>query len=177
MKGAFYDPNPVVMLEHKGLYWSKIPGTEEAKCIEPAEDYIIPLGKARVAQEANSEKSLTVITYGRGVYWTKTASKEFKDQVEIIDLRTLLPLDYETVFKSVKKTNRCLIVTEEQESQSFARGLAGTISEKCFTFLDAPVKTIGSENTVAIPLNKTLEAAMLNNADKVKSAIEDTLNF
>ena len=177
MKAAFYDPNPVVMLEHKGLYWSKIPGTKEAGCIEPSEDYIVPLGKARLAQESSSEKSLTIVTYGRGIYWSKTASKEFKNQVEIIDLRTLLPLDYETIFNSVKKTNRCLVVTEEQESQSFARGIAGTISEKCFEFLDAPVKTVGSENTVAIPLNQTLEAAMLNNAEKVKSLIIDTLNY
>lgn len=177
MKGAFYDPNPVIMLEHKGLYWSKIPGTENAKCPEPAEDYVIPLGKARIELESFAEESISIITYGRGVYWAQTAAKEFEGQVEIIDLRSLLPLDYETVFKSVEKTNRCIVVTEEQESQSFARGLAGTISEKCFTHLDAPVLTIGSENTVAIPLNKTLESAMLNNAEKVKSAIEKTLNF
>ncbi|MFK7755813.1 MAG: thiamine pyrophosphate-dependent enzyme [Flavobacteriales bacterium] len=177
MKGAFYDPNPVVMLEHKGLYWSKIAGTEEAKSVEPAEDYIIPLGKARVAQEATHKNSVTVITYGMGVYWAKTASKHIQDQVEIIDLRSLLPLDEEAILESVKKTNRCIVVTEEQQAMSFARGLAGTISEKCFKYLDAPVKTVGSENTVAIPLNKILEKAMLNNAEKVKTAIEETLHF
>ncbi len=177
MKGAFYDPNPVIMLEHKGLYWSKISGTETAKCVEPAEDYIIPLGKARIEQEATHENSVTVIAYGMGVHWARTASKGMEDQVEIIDLRCLLPLDEEAILTSVKKTNRCVVVTEEQESQSFARGLAGTISEKCFKNLDAPVKTVGSENTVAIPLNKILEKAVLNSAEKVKSAIEETLNF
>ena len=74
MKAAFYDPNPVLMLEHKGLYWSKIKGTEEAKTIEPDEDYIIPFGKARIALEANASNietgnSMVVITYGMGVYW------------------------------------------------------------------------------------------------------------
>ncbi len=156
MKGAFYDPNPVVMLEHKGLYWSKIEGTEEAKCVEPSEDYIIPLGKARTVQNASAAKSVTVITYGMGVYWAKTASKGIKDQVEIIDLRSLLPLDEDAILKSVRKTNRCVIVTEEQQSQSFSRGLAGTISEKCFTELDAPVLTVGSENTAVSYTHLTL---------------------
>jgi len=177
LKGAFYDPNPVVMLEHKGLYWSKIAGSEEAKCIEPAEDYVIPLGKARVVQEATDRNSVTVITYGMGVYWAKTASQDIKEKVEIIDLRTLLPLDEEAMINSVKRTNRCVIVTEEQQAMSFSRGIAGMISERCFKYLDAPVLTVGSENTVAIPLNKTLEKAMLNNAQKVKKAILKTLEF
>ena len=177
LKGAFYDPNPVVMLEHKGLYWSKIAGSEEAKCIEPAEDYVVPLGKARVVQEATESNSVTVITYGMGVYWAKTASKDIQGKVEIIDLRTLLPLDEEAIINSVKRTNRCVIVTEEQQAMSFSRGIAGMISERCFKHLDAPVLTVGSENTVAIPLNKTLEKAMLNNAQKVKGAILKTLEF
>ncbi|MCC6837130.1 MAG: tungsten formylmethanofuran dehydrogenase, partial [Bacteroidia bacterium] len=116
MKAAYYDPNPVVMLEHKGLYWSKIKGTEDAKTIEPDEDYIIPLGKARMVQEAEASKdkaSLTIITYGMGVYWAKNAAKEYSGQVEIVDLRTLNPLDEETVFASVKKHGKCIVLTEE----------------------------------------------------------------
>jgi len=92
MKSAYYDPNPVVIFEHKGLYWSKIKGTEDAKTIEPDENYVIPFGKARYVQESeiNSDKNLlTVITYGMGVYWAQNASKEFTGQVEIVDLRTL----------------------------------------------------------------------------------------
>src|SRR6185312_201301 len=78
MKAAFLDPNPVLMLEHKGLYWSKVPGTEDAKTIEPSPDYIIPLGKGRVALEAfpskiEEGKTCCVITYGMGVYWAKAA--------------------------------------------------------------------------------------------------------
>jgi 2-oxoisovalerate dehydrogenase E1 component len=82
MKAAFMDPNPVVMLEHKGLYWSKVPGTEEAKNTEPDSDYIIPLGKANKVLEANQEyiengESCVVVTYGMGVYWSKAAAKNF----------------------------------------------------------------------------------------------------
>lgn len=86
LKAAFYDPNPVVVLEHKGLYWSKTPGTEAAKCIEPDEDYIIPLGKARIVQRATTEASCSIITYGRGVYWALEAAENFPGAIEIIDL-------------------------------------------------------------------------------------------
>ena len=180
MKAAYYDPNPVVMLEHKGLYWSKIKGTEEAKTIEPSEDYILPLGKARIVQEVESNAStdtLTVITYGMGVYWAKNASKDFDGQVEIIDLRTLAPLDEETVFNSVKKHNKCIVLTEEPYNNSFAQALAGRISQNCFMHLDAPVVVIGSENLPAIPLNSTLEHAMLPNAEKVKAKIAELLKY
>ena len=78
IKSAYYDPNPVVILEHKGLYWSKIKGTEDAKTVEPDEEYIIPFGKARMVQECSAAKdksSIAVITYGMGVYWAKNAAK------------------------------------------------------------------------------------------------------
>jgi 2-oxoisovalerate dehydrogenase E1 component len=164
------------------LYWSKNPGTERAKTIEPAEDYILPFGKAKVVQVAademvNQGKSISVITYGMGVHWAFQASENFKNQVEILDLRTLFPLDEEAVFESVKKTGRCLVLTEEPVQNSFARGLAGLIQEKCFRFLDAPVVTYGSENLPAIPLNSTLEHAMLPNAEKVKGKMQELLDY
>jgi 2-oxoisovalerate dehydrogenase E1 component len=177
LKGAFYDPNPVVVLEHKGLYWSKVKGTEDARTIEPSEDYIIPLGKARIVQEATAEVKLAIITYGMGVYWAKAASKNFPGQVEIVDLRTINPLDEETVFNAVKKCNRCLVLTEEPANNSFASALAGRISEVCFAYLDAPVSTLGSECLPAIPLNSTLETTMLPNAEKVQKTITYLLNF
>jgi len=180
LKAAYYDPNPVVIFEHKGLYWSKIKGTEEARTIEPDEDYIIPFGKARMVQLAEpseEKKTMTVITYGMGVYWAKNASKNFPGQVEIVDLRTLNPLDEEAVINSVKKHNRCLVVTEEAYNNSFAQALAGRISEKCFEHLDAPVRVIGSENLPAIPLNSTLEAATLPNADKVTAMMGELLSY
>lgn len=180
MKAAYYDPNPVVMLEHKGLYWSKIKGTEDAKTIEPDEDYIIPFGKARMVQtvDENKEKgSLTIITYGMGVYWAKNASKEFEGQVEIVDLRTLNPLDEETILASVKKHGKCIVLTEEPSNNGFPQALAGRISKKCFEFLDAPVEVVGAENLPAIPLNSTLEATMLPNATKVSNAIAELLKY
>lgn len=176
MKAAFLDPNPVVMLEHKGLYWSKVPGTEEAKNTEPDSDYIIPLGKANKVLEALHEnidngESCVVITYGMGVYWSKAAAKNFPGKVEIIDLRTLYPLDEEMIFEAVKKHGKCLIVTEEQQNNSFSEALAGRISKHCFKFLDAPVEVIGALNLPAVPMNMILEQAMLPNADKVADRI------
>lgn len=182
MKAAYYDPNPVVMLEHKGLYWSKIKGTEEAKTIEPDEDYVIPFGKARLVQEASEEniskgKSLTVITYGMGVYWARTAAKKFEGQIEIIDLRTLAPIDEATIFNNVNKHGKCLVLTEEPVHNGFAQSIASRVSQECFKKLDAPVKVFGAENLPAIALNSTLEKAMLPNAEKVEKAIEELLNY
>lgn len=180
MKAAYYDPNPVVMLEHKGLYWSKIKGTEDAKTIEPSEDYILPLGKARLVQEvvASKEKpTMTIITYGMGVYWAKTAAKAFEGQVEIVDLRTIHPVDEDTVFASVRKHGKCLVLTEEPLNNSFAQALAGRIQKACFTALDAPVELLGAENMPAIPLNATLEATMLPNANKVEQTIRTVLAY
>jgi len=180
IKAAYYDPNPVVIFEHKGLYWSKIKGTEEARTIEPDEDYIIPFGKARMVQEAETftdKTTLTVITYGMGVYWARSASKKFQGRVEIVDLRTLNPLDEEAILASVNKHNRCIVLTEEPGNNSFAQALAGRISEKCFANLDAPVRIIGSENLPAIPLNSVLEATMLPNAEKVAVVMEELLSY
>ena len=182
MKAAYHDPNPVVIFEHKGLYWSKVPGTMAAKTIEPAEDYILPLGKANVVQPSDVNKAeqgecITIITYGMGVHWALNASKEFGDRVEIVDLRTLNPLDEETIYASVKKNHRCLVLTEDCIQNSFARNLAGMIQEACFTSLDAPVMSMGSESLPAIPLNSTLEQTMIPNADKVKEKIDQILRF
>ncbi|MBT1703427.1 alpha-ketoacid dehydrogenase subunit alpha/beta [Chryseosolibacter indicus] len=182
LKASFYDPNPVVLLEHKGLYWSKVAGTSEAKTIEPDEDYIIPLGKANVVQKAHEEKiergeSCVVITYGMGVYWAKEASQEFAGQVEILDLRTLNPIDWDQIKLSVKKHSRAFILTEEPLLNSFAESLAGRISKELFNYLDAPVWTFGAANLPAIPLNVDLEKMMLPNAEKVKTEISKLLGY
>ena len=181
MKAAFLDPNPVVMLEHKGLYWSKVPGTEEAKTIEPSSDYIIPLGKANIVLQADgkfikSGETCCVITYGMGVYWAKAAAKNFAGKIEIVDLRTLFPLDEELIFATVQKHGKCLIVTEEQQNNSFAEALAGRISKACFTYLDAPVEVLGALNLPAVPMNIILEKEMLPNAEKVSARIGQLLS-
>ena len=179
MKAAYADPNPVVMLEHKGLYWSKIPGTEGAKTIEPDGDYVLPFGQGRIAlaSESTEESTLCVITYGRGVYWALEAAKFFPGRIEIVDLRTLLPWDEAMVMERVNLHHRALVLTEEPSVNSFAQSVAGKIQSECFRALDAPVRVLGSEDTPAIPLNKTLEATLLPNADKVRAAMEEVLNY
>jgi 2-oxoisovalerate dehydrogenase E1 component len=182
MKAAFYDPNPVVMLEHKGLYWSKIPGTEGAMSIEPDEEYCIPFGKARIVQEATAEAiekgtSCVVITYGRGVYWALEAAKSFEGKVEIIDLRTLNPLDNDAMNAAVQRHGKVVLVTEESTESNFTLGLAGRLQRDNFKALDAPIAIVGSVDTPAIPLNSSLEAALLTNAEMTRKALEDCLNF
>lgn len=182
MKAAYYDPNPVVIFEHKGLYWSKVKGTKGATSIEPSEDYMLPFGKAWVLQEIwpqEEEETLSIITYGMGTHWAYNATREMEitDRVEIVDLRTLHPLDYDTVFKSVRKCGKCLVVTEEPSENSFSRALQGRIQEECFQSLDAPVMVIGSENMPAIPLNAVLEETMIPSTKKVKDKISEILNY
>ena len=182
IKAAYYDPNPVIILEHKGLYWSKIKGTEDAKTIEPDENYIIPFGKARIVISADEDnvkngKSICIITYGMGVYWAKAAAKKFEGKIEIIDLRTIAPIDEDAIFNSARNHGKIMILTEEPVNNGFSQSIAARISEHCFEYLDAPVKVIGSENLPAIPLNSILEKTMLPNAEKVEIAIEKLLNY
>ena len=174
MKAAYHDPNPVVIFEHKGLYWSKVPGTSKAKTHEPDEDYMLPFGQASIAQEGTD---LTIVTYGMGVHWALNAAKEFEQQIEIVDLRTLNPLDYDTVFESVTKTSRCLVVTEEPANNSFALALAGKVQDSCFRHLDAPVRVLGAEDLPAIPLNSNLEQTMLPSSAKVADQIVQLLAY
>ncbi len=182
MKSAYYDPNPVVILEHKGLYWSKVKGTDAARTIEPSEDYQIPFGKARIAKKAKEEKiekgeSLLVISYGMGVHWALNAEKDFPGQVEVLDLRTLFPLDEKAMFEAARRHGRCLVVTEEPVNNSFAQSIAARIQENCFEALDAPVRTLGAANTPAIPLNSVLEQTMIPSIEKVASAVGDLLAY
>ena len=182
MKSAYYDPNPVVIFEHKGLYWSKIPGTEGAKTPEPSADYVIPFGKGRMALEAAQEKvengeAAVVITYGMGVYWAQKAAEEFNGKVSIVDLRTLAPWDRDLVMTQSRKHGRVLVLTEESATPSFAGALQGAVQSDCFESLDAPVMLLGSEDVPAIPLNSTLENAMLPNAEKVAAKLRELLEY
>ena len=182
LKAAYHDPNPVVIFEHKGLYWSKVKGTEMARTVEPAEDYILPFGKANIVQEAEpqsikNQSTLSIITYGMGVHWALNASKKFPGRVEIVDLRTLYPLDEEALYTSVRKHNRCLVVTEEPVSNSFSQSIAARVQENCFEYLDAPVRTIGSKDMPAIPLNEILEKEFVLGEERVQKAIDDLLQY
>lgn len=182
MKAAFLDPNPVVMLEHKGLYWSKVPGTEAAKCVEPSADYVIPLGKGRVVLSASTAsmaagETCCIITYGMGVHWALNAAKKFPQQVEVIDLRTLYPLDETLIFETVNKHGKCLVLTEEQQGHSYAESIAGRIQRHCFQQLDAPIEVLGALDLPAVPIHVDLEAAMLPNAQKIESVLQYLLHY
>lgn len=182
LKAAYYDPNPVVILEHKGLYWSKVPGTETARSIEPAADYILPLGKGRMLMTAGDDHRHTadavlVVTYGMGVHWALGAAADYPGRVSILDLRTLYPLDEEMVYSQARSHGRILVVTEEPVHNTFAQSLAARIQQQCFEYLDAPVQVIGAENMPAIPLNATLERTMIPSAEKVALAIGNLLAY
>jgi 2-oxoisovalerate dehydrogenase E1 component len=181
-KAAFYDPNPVVLLEHKGLYWSKVAGTKEARGIEPDSDYILPLGKARTVRTASEEalrngETCLVVTYGMGVYWAINSAPCLAGQVEVLDLRTLEPLDWEAIEAATLRHGKVLVVTEEPELNTFAEALAGRIGRRCFRHLDAPVQIIGSAFIPAIGLSHVLENATLPNAERVGKAIEELIGW
>jgi 2-oxoisovalerate dehydrogenase E1 component len=180
LKSAWLDPNPVVILEHKGLYWSKVRGTELARRPLPSRDYVLPFGKGLMLKEATvsaSSPKVLVVTYGMGVYWSLNMDDDLKQSVGILDLRTLYPLDEELVYEKSRQYHRILVLTEEPVNNSFGQSLAARIQAECFTSLDAPVITVGAENLPAIPLNETLEKAMLPNADKVSAIVRRQLAY
>jgi 2-oxoisovalerate dehydrogenase E1 component len=182
LKAAYYDPNPVVVFEHKGLYWSKVPHTETAKCLLPDEAYIVPIGKARITLEADADqikdgRAMCIVTYGMGVHWSLKAATDHEGRITILDLRSLVPLDETLLYETVRRHGRCLVVTEETLSNTFAQSVAARIQEHCWTSLDAPVRTIGSVDMPAVPLNEVLEKEMILSADKVSKAVQELLEY
>jgi 2-oxoisovalerate dehydrogenase E1 component len=180
MKTAILDPNPVVIFEHKGLYWSKVKGTDFAKCILPSRDYRIPFGKGLMVKEADEptrSNSILIVTYGMGVHWAINAAKNFDNKIGILDLRTLFPLDTDLIFSKSKEYSKVMVVTEESVNNSFAQSLSARIQQECFLYLDAPVITVGSENMPAIPLNETLEKTMVYSSDKLTKDLEKLLRY
>ncbi|MFN8324867.1 thiamine pyrophosphate-dependent enzyme [Flavobacterium sp.] len=144
---AINDPNPVMFFEHKQLYRSVYQDV-------PKDYYTIPFGKASLLKEGHQ---VTIITFGSGVHWAlETLTKNPEISADLIDLRTLQPLDTETIFASVKKTNRVVILTEDTLFGSVASDISSMIMENCFEYLDAPVKRVGSLES-AIPFMKALE--------------------
>lgn len=144
---AFEDPNPVMYFEHKALYRSI---NEDV----PDEYYTIPFGKARLVKEGTD---LTIVTYGLGVHWAMEALAEHPElQADLIDLRTLAPLDIETIYASVKKTGKVIVMHEDTLTGGIAGEIASLITENCFSYLDAPVMREGSLDT-PVPMNVDLE--------------------
>ena len=144
---AINDPNPVMFFEHKQLYRSIYQDV-------PKDYYTIPFGKASVIKEGSE---VTIISFGAGVHWVlDTLSKNTDIKADVIDLRTLQPLDTETIFASVKKTNKCIILQEDTLFGGISSDISALIMENCFEYLDAPVRRVGSLES-AIPFVKTLE--------------------
>jgi 2-oxoisovalerate dehydrogenase E1 component len=178
IKAAYLDPNPVIILEHKGLYWSKVKGTDTARRKLPAKDYILPLGVAEMTREAEiTYNKVLIVTYGMGVHWALHVDEDLTSRVGILDLRTLYPLDETFIYNKAKEYNKIIVLTEEPVNNTFAQSIAARIQENCFEYLDAPVLTIGSENMPAIPLNEVLEKTMLPNAQKLSTAIRKLLAY
>ncbi len=162
---AIEDPNPVLFFEHKALYRSIYQDV-------PNDYYTIPFGKACVIKEGFD---LSIITYGIGVHWALDELHKYQFSADIIDLRTLQPLDTDAIFNSVKKTGKALIIQEDTLFGGIASDISAFISENCFQYLDAPIKRIGSIET-PIPFAKNLEKLYLP-IEKLHSAIVDILNY
>jgi 2-oxoisovalerate dehydrogenase E1 component len=144
-----------------------------AKAANPGENYEIPFGKARVRREGDD---LTLISYGTTVHWCLRAATQLKDlhniEAEVIDLRSIVPLDMETIINSVRKTSKALVVHEDKVFGGFGGEIAAQITEKCFDSLDGPVMRVGSEFT-PVPFSKVLEREILPQVeDVVKKALE-----
>lgn len=166
---AIRDPNPVLYFEQKRLY-------RFVKDEVPEELYEVPLGKAKILREGDD---VTLLTYGNMVVEAKKAAEELekkKINVEIVDLRSLVPLDKETIFTSFKKTNRCIILHEARKYSGFGGELAGMLAEECFDDLAAPIIRIGSKQT-PIPMNPILEKAYLPSVEDVVVAAEKLMTY
>ncbi|MCX8056783.1 MAG: alpha-ketoacid dehydrogenase subunit beta [Ignavibacteria bacterium] len=169
LKTAIHLDDPVLFLEHKGLYRQTF-----AMSPEPDVDYMIPFGKASIKQEGND---LTIVTWGMMVHESIKAANELKDySIEIIDIRTIIPLDKETIFNSVKKTGKVLIVHEDTLTAGFGAEIAALISDNCFQYLDGPVKRLAAHDT-HIPYHPNLENFILPNKEKIKKAIKEIIEF
>ncbi len=169
IKAAIRDRNPILYFEHKYLY-------RHAKGEVPDDDYIVPIGKADIKREG---KDMTVVTYHVGVQWSSEASEILSREgfeVEIVDLRTLVPLDKETILNSVKKTGKVLIVHEDSLTGGIGGEIAALISEFAFQYLDAPIKRVASLDT-PVPYAPTLEEYFLPNTQKVVDALRQLASY
>ncbi len=167
LKTAIRMDDPVIFFEHKGLYrqvFSKAP--------EPDAEYLIPFGRAKIVREGTD---LTAITWGSGVIRCLRAAQELEREghaVEVIDLRTLVPLDEETIYRSVRKTGKAIVVHEAPLTSGFGAEIAARIAEACFAELDAPVRRVAAEDCF-VPYAATLEAAVLPSQETITKALRD----
>ncbi len=172
LKTACRIKDPVLFCEHKGLYRQSFAMTPE-----PDENYLVPFGKAKVAREGTD---LTVISWGV-CFWdamiaAKKLEEEFEYSVEVIDIRTINPLDEDTIYNSVKKTNKAIVIHEDNLTGGFGAEIAARINENCFQFLDAPVRRVAALDS-HIPYSPKLEYTVLPSRDKIFNAILGLLKY
>jgi len=171
LKAAIRGDDPVIFMEHKGLYRQGYAATPE-----PGSDYVLPFGVAAVRKEG---KDLTVVTYGAMVQQSLEVARTMEGNgvsVEVIDLRTLNPLDTEAIYRSVRKTNRVAVVHEDTLTAGFGAEIAALIAGNCFEHLDAPVTRVGALD-MPVPYSPPLEDAMLPNRRKIQTALEQLAGY
>jgi 2-oxoisovalerate dehydrogenase E1 component len=171
LKAAIRGEDPVLFMECKNLYRQ-----ERAKSPEPDKDYLLPFGHARIVREGSD---VTLVTWGNTVMIAQDAALELEDkgiQVEIIDLRTILPWDQQTVFNSISKTNRALVLHEDTLTMGFGAEISARIMEEAFETLDAPVKRVAAQDSFC-PYSKVLENAVLPQKAGVVAAVEQLVNW
>lgn len=171
LKTACRINDPVLFLEHKGLYRQSY-----AISPEPDADYLIPFGKAKVVREGTD---LTVISYGVCLWDSILAAKKLQEEgysVEVIDLRTIIPLDTETIYNSVRKTNKAVVIHEDTLTGGFGGEISSLILEYCFEYLDGPVKRIAAKDS-HIPYSPILESEILPNRTRIYRGIKELLEY
>ncbi len=171
LKTALRLNDPVLFLEHKGLYRQSY-----AVSPEPDKDYLIPFGKANIVKKG---EDLTVITYGAMVHETNFAMKKLEEEgysIELIDIRTIIPLDTETIINSVKKTGKAIVIHEDTLTAGFGAEIAARIADLAFEYLDGPVKRIAAKDT-PIPYHPNLENVVLPNRERVYKELKNLLNY
>lgn len=171
LKTALRLNDPVLFLEHKGLYRQSYSSSPE-----PDKNYLLQFGKAKIIKEGSD---ISVITYGAMVHESNFAIKKLEDEgfsVELIDIRTIIPLDKETIFQSVIKTGKAVVIHEDTLTAGFGAEIASLIAENCFEFLDGPVKRIAAKDA-PIPYAPTLEYEILPTRDKVYNDIKKLLEY
>ncbi|HYO48536.1 MAG TPA: alpha-ketoacid dehydrogenase subunit beta [Chloroflexia bacterium] len=166
LKAAIRDPDPVIFLEHKGAY-------RLIKGEVPDEDYTVPLGKAAVAREGSD---MTAIAYGMMLFQClKCADEMAKEgvEVEVVDVRTISPLDRETILNSVKKTGKALVVYEDNRSGGWGAEISASIAEAAFPYLDGPIVRVTGPDIPAMPYNHNQEAYFMPNPEKILKAMRE----
>ncbi|RCW64831.1 alpha-ketoacid dehydrogenase subunit beta [Saliterribacillus persicus] len=170
LKAAIRDDDPVLFLEHKRAY-------RLIKGEVPDEDYTLPIGKADIKREGTD---VTVITYGLCVHFALQAAEKLAEEnisIEVLDLRTVYPLDQEAIIKAASKTGKVLLITEDNKEGSIIGEVAAIISENCLFDLDAPIKRLAGPDVPSMPYAPTLEKEFMLNADKVEQSIRELAEF